>query len=293
MTQIWDSWGILTPVTVLHVDRNRVLQVKRINTDGYTAVQVAAGGRKRKTERKPDIARVGKYVSRSDWNEAGAKNTLKEYGMEIWEDGYTPEVTREFRVHEGIAEVVEEVRGSGGVLRLGAAQFVAGQKVDCSGITKGKGFQGVMKKHGFKGQPATHGVSKTHRHAGSTGQCQDPGRVFKGKKMAGRMGGERRTVKNLEVMGIDRGREVLYVKGQVPGPKGGWIEVRDSKKGAGLNEELVKGVNDVNGEEIYKGGNVPIVFERVKGVDGNGFEVRVEQKRKGLDPREEEIVEGL
>ena len=169
---------------------------------------------------------------------------------------------------------------------------MVGQKIDASGTTKGKGFQGVMKKHGFKGQPATHGVSKTHRHAGSTGQCQDPGRVFKGKKMAGRMGGERRTVQNLEVIAVDRGRELVYVKGQVPGPKGGWIEVRDSKKLNGLSGDLAKGVNEVNdGDDIYEGGEVPLVFKRVKGVDGSGREVWVKGKRKLEDPKQEEILD--
>ncbi|GMI12180.1 hypothetical protein TrRE_jg8553 [Triparma retinervis] len=292
-TQVWDEWGILQPVTVLHADRNRVLQVKRFGKEGYASVQVGAGGRKKKNERKPDVERVKGFMDRDKWN-AHAKRTLEEYGLEVWEDGFVPDIVREFRVHEGVAEVVEGMReeDEDNILRLGAGQFVVGQKIDASGTTKGKGFQGVMKKHGFKGQPATHGVSKTHRHAGSTGQCQDPGRVFKGKKMAGRMGGERRTVQNLEVIAVDRGRELVYVKGQVPGPKGGWIEVRDSKKLNGLSGDLAKGVNEVNdGDDIYEGGEVPLVFKRVKGVDGSGREVWVKGKRKLEDPKQEEILD--
>ena len=156
--------------------------------------------------------------------------------------------------------------------RLSSCQFVPGQKVDVRGISKGKGFQGVMKRHNFKGQPASHGVSKTHRHAGSTGQCQDPGRVFKGKKMAGRMGVDKKTVQMLEVVKIDRGRELIYVKGQVPGNKGNWVEIRDAKKGNGLSESLVKTVNDQLDDKVYPEDKVPFpIFQKVFGVDGCGM----------------------
>ena len=117
-TQVWDEWGILQPVTVLHADRNRVLQVKRFGKEGYASVQVGAGGRKKKNERKPDVERVKGFMDRDKWN-AHAKRTLEEYGLEVWEDGFVPDIVREFRVHEGVAEVVEGMREEDEVRKLG------------------------------------------------------------------------------------------------------------------------------------------------------------------------------
>lgn len=134
-----------------------------------------------------------------------------------------PYVIREFRVSDPACypEVGAQIH---------ARHFLPGQQVDIAGISKGKGFQGAMKRWGFAGMPATHGVSKSHRALGSTGQCQDPGRVFKGKKMAGRMGADRITVQNLRILKVDRGRNLLYIKGAIPGNKGAFVEIRDAVK---------------------------------------------------------------
>ena len=205
MTGMWDQWGQYMPITVLHVDSCQVVQVKIESTDGITALQLGAG------EAKP------KNVPPSLINHqrnAGIETPKRK----LWEFSVTPDA----------------------VLPVGttmhAAHFVPGQYVDVSGISRSKGWQGPMKRWGFKGQAASHGVSKTHRAHGSTGQCQDPGRVFKGKKMAGRMGGERTTVQNCWLYKIDTERQLLYVKGQVPGPTGQWVRVTDAKKKPGFDK---------------------------------------------------------
>mmetsp|Transcript_16233 Transcript_16233/g.32397 ORF Transcript_16233/g.32397 Transcript_16233/m.32397 type:complete len:361 (+) Transcript_16233:178-1260(+) len=262
MTHLWDQWGQLVPVTVLHVDRNRVLQTKTLERDGYDAVQVGAGGKKRKNEKKPEVGHVDSLLGRPEWSKK-ALSTLSEYSVTQTEDGYVPEIIREFRMHHHSPLPP----GS----RLSALQFVPGQKVDVSGTTKGKGFQGGMKRHGFGGMPATHGVSKVHRAIGSSGQCQTPGKVWKGKKMAGRMGGDRQTTQMLQVVKVDRGLDLLYVKGAVPGSKGNWVLVSDAKKGSGLSPDLCRMVNEEAGEEVYPGGAVPYpLYEREEGVDGSG-----------------------
>ncbi|GMH91207.1 hypothetical protein TrVE_jg2561 [Triparma verrucosa] len=277
MTQLWDSWGVLTPCTILHVDRNRILQQKTPKNEGYTAVQVAAGGKKVKKYTKADITRVGGFVDRDEWRGKALK-TLEEYEVEQYEDGYVPEETHEFRLHTSTSIAPST--------RLSSLQFVPGQLVDVRGKTRGKGFQGGIKRHNFSGMPATHGASKVHRAIGSTGQCQDPGKVWKGKKMPGRMGGEFRTVQMLEVVKVDRGRELIYVKGQVPGARGNWVKVSDAKKGNMLCKELVEKVNEEAGEEIYPGGEVPYpIFERVEGKDGSGLKGMEVWKPKGdVDP---------
>jgi large subunit ribosomal protein L3 len=122
-----------------------------------------------------------------------------------------------------------------------ARHFVPGQNVDVTGTSKGKGFQGAMKRHGFAGMPASHGTSLSHRALGSTGNCQDPGKVFKGKKMAGRMGTDRVTTQNLRVVKIDRGRDLIYVAGAVPGNKGGFVEIKDAVKNPLWRTEKVTG----------------------------------------------------
>lgn len=202
MMPVWDEWGERHPCTVLYLDTNIVLGHKTLDKHGYMAVQVAAGERKRKN--------VGKCVM----GQYSSVETLQEA---------PPYVVKEFRVtHESLLLPI----GS----RIHARHFVPGQNIDAAGITKGKGFQGAMKLHGFSGMPASHGTSKSHRSLGSTGQCQDPGKVFKGKKMAGRMGQDRRTVQNLRVVKVDRGRDVLFVKGAIPGNKGCFVEIRDAVK---------------------------------------------------------------
>lgn len=205
MMPIFDDWGVRHAVTVLQLDECEVVQVKKLDTDGYTSMQVGVGERKTKNVNKPLTHHFQK---------AGVKPKRK---------------LMEFRVTEGALLPVG--------FQLRAQHFVPGQRVDTCGISKGKGFQGAMKRWGFAGQGASHGVSKTHRHIGSTGQCQDPGRVFKGKKMPGRMGADRVTVQNLKVLKIDPVRELLYVKGHVPGQNGGYIRVTDAVRGPAFPED--------------------------------------------------------
>ena len=202
MMPVWDDWGVRHGCTVLWLDRNIVLGHKTMDKHGYMAVQVAAGERKAKNVGK---CILGQYQS---------DDTLKES---------PPYLVREFRVtdEEHLLPLQSEIL---------ARHFVPGQNVDVTGISKGKGFQGAMKRHNFSGMPATHGTSLSHRALGSTGQCQDPGRVFKGKKMAGRMGSDRVTLQNLRIVKIDRGKNLIYVDGSVPGQKGSFVEIRDAVK---------------------------------------------------------------
>ncbi|GMH62810.1 hypothetical protein TL16_g06153 [Triparma laevis f. inornata] len=277
MTQLWDSWGVLTPCTILHVDRNRTLQQKTPEKDGYTSVQIGAGGKKVKNYTKSDLSRVSGFIDRAEWS-SKALSTLSDYDITQHEDGYVPETILEFRLHAN-----QHLPSN---TRLSAAQFVPGQLVDVRGKTRGKGFQGGIKRHNFSGMPATHGASKVHRAIGSTGQCQDPGKVWKGKKMPGQMGQVMRTTEMLEVVKVDRGRDLIFVKGQVPGSRGNWVKVSDAKKGNRLSKELVKAVNEEAGEEIYPNGEVPYpVFERVEGKDGSGIAGLEVWKPKGnVDP---------
>lgn len=198
MTRIFNEDGSATPVTVLHVDQNRVVATRTTETDGYTAVQVGAGVAKVKNTTKP---------LRGHFAKAKVEPARK---------------LAEFRVEEdGLIEPGTE---------LSASHFVAGQKVDVIGTSIGKGFAGGMKRHGFGGLRASHGVSISHRSHGSTGNAQNPGRVFKGKKMAGHMGNERVTVQNLEVVSVDVERDLVLVKGAVPGHKEAWVYIKDAVK---------------------------------------------------------------
>lgn len=199
MMPVLDRWGKKYPCTVLQLDECCVVQVKVEETDGYNALQLGVGDVKAK---RLGISRLGQF------SKAGVspKRRLQEFRV-------TPDC---------LIPVGTTIR---------AQHFVAGQLVDVCGITRGKGFQGVMKKWGFGGGRATHGNSLSHRTVGSTGQRQDPGRVFKGKKMPGRMGSERVTVQNQKVIKIDPARELLYVQGAVPGSAGGFVRVTDAVKG--------------------------------------------------------------
>ncbi len=198
MTRVFGVDGSHIPVTVLHVDTCEVVAVRTREKDGYTAVQLGAGRRKAKNVTKP---------MRGHFAKAGVEPKAK---------------LAEFRVSEDALLPVGA--------RLHVGHFVAGQYVDVTGITKGRGFAGPIKRWGFGGLRASHGVSLAHRSHGSTGQRQDPGKVFKGKKMAGHYGHERVTVQNLEVFGVDPERGLILVKGAVPGPNGGWVLVRDAVK---------------------------------------------------------------
>ena len=203
MMPVWDEvWGVRHAATVLWLDRNIVLGHKTVEKHGYSAICVAAGERKAKNVGKPVL---GQYKDVPQLAES------------------PPYTVREFRItdEDNLLPLHSTIH---------ARHFVPGQNIDVSGISKGKGFQGAMKRHGFAGMPASHGTSLSHRALGSTGQCQDPGKVFKGKKMAGRMGTDRVTVQNLQILKIDRGRNLIYVKGHVPGQKGNFVEIRDAVK---------------------------------------------------------------
>lgn len=200
MTRIFTEDGVSIPVTVVEVQPNRVAQVKTTETDGYNAIQVTTGSRK--------ASRVSKAMA-GHFAKAGV-----EAGSGLWE----------FRL-EGSEDAAYEL-GSELTVNL----FEAGQKVDVTGKTIGKGFAGAIKRHNFSMQDATHGNSLSHRAPGSIGQCQTPGRVFKGKKMAGHMGDKQRTVQMLELVRVDAERGLLLIKGSVPGAKGSDVIVRPAIK---------------------------------------------------------------
>jgi len=198
MTRLFQEDGRHVPVTVLSLDNVQVVGRRETERDGYTAVQLGAGSAKAKNLSKPERGHFGKA-------EVEPKAKLVE-----------------FRVAEdALLDVGAE---------LTADHFVAGQLVDVQGVTQGKGFAGAMKRWGFKGLRATHGVSVSHRSHGSTGNRQDPGRVFKNKKMAGHMGARNRTQQNLEVVRTDVTRGLIFVRGSVPGHKGSWLLIKDSVK---------------------------------------------------------------
>lgn len=200
MTRLFLEDGKQIPVTVLQMDNVQVVAQRTSEKDGYSAVQLGAGTAKAKNVSKP---MRGHY--------AAAKVEPKRK-------------LTEFRVApENMIEVGEEIT---------ADHYFTGQYVDVSGTSIGKGFAGAMKRHNFSGLRATHGVSVSHRSHGSTGQCQDPGKVFKGKKMAGHMGAARVTTQNLQVMKTDADRGLIMVKGAVPGSKGGWVTIKDAVKKA-------------------------------------------------------------
>jgi len=200
MTRVFSELGESIPVTVVIVELNRVTRLKTHETDGYRAVQLTAGAKKLSRVSKPQAGHLAKYGV--------------EAGEGLWE----------FRLDDG----------EGGDLApgqvLGVAEFEVGQKVDATGTSIGKGYSGVVKRHNFRTQDASHGNSLAHRAPGSIGQNQTPGRVFKGKRMAGHMGNARRTVQNLEIVRVDETRNSLLIKGSVPGPKGGRIIVRPAAK---------------------------------------------------------------
>ena len=196
MTRVFTDEGVSVPVTVLHVDSNRVTQLKEQERDGYRAVQVSYGNKK--------PSRVNKAIT-------------GHYSKASVESG---EGLCEFRLDA--AEEVELVLGA----EVKADIFEEGQFVQVSGISKGKGFAGTIKRHNFRGQDNSHGNSISHRVPGSTGQCQTPGRVFKGKKMSGHMGNVQVSTKNLTVVKVDSERDLLLIKGAVPGSKGGRVIVK-------------------------------------------------------------------
>ena len=198
MTQIWDDENRVVPVTVIEAGPCRVVQLKTPERDGYSAVQLAFGATKESRLTKPELGHLKK----------AAATPVKHLA--------------ELRVDDISVYEVGQV--------INADVFAAGELVDVTGIGKGKGFSGAMQRHNFKGQGASHGNHKKHRAPGSIGACATPARVFKGTRMAGRMGAEKVTTLNLKVVSTDAEKNLLLVKGAVPGPKGGLVVIRDAVK---------------------------------------------------------------
>ena len=198
MTRLFLEDGKQVPVTVLQLDKVQVVAQRTTEKDGYTAVQLGAGTAKAKNT---TAAQRGHFAKAS----VEPKRKIAEFRV-------TPDC---------LIDVGAEIT---------ADHYLAGQFVDIAGTSSGKGFQGAMKRHNFSGLRASHGVSVSHRSHGSTGQCQDPGKVFKGKKMAGHMGAVRTTTQNLQVVRTDATRGLIMIKGAVPGHKGGWVTVKDAVK---------------------------------------------------------------
>jgi len=203
MSRIFDEDGRSTPVTIVQVQPNRVTQVKTVDKDGYAALQITTGNRRPSRVIKP---MAGHYAK------AGV-----EPGVGLWEFRLNPEQAAEYQL------------GS----ELNVSLFEAGAKVDVQGTTIGKGFAGVMKRHGFGGGRDSHGNSKAHRKAGSIGQNQDPGRVFPGKKMAGQMGSAHQSQQALEVAAVDAERNLILIRGSIPGARGSDVVIKPSVKSTG------------------------------------------------------------
>ena len=195
MTQIISSDGIVTPVTILHADPSTVTQIKTVASDGYNAVQLGYGQ---------------------------GKNLSKSVSGHVKAAGVTPKVLREFRFDDVEAYNVGDV--------VKADVFTQGEKVDVTGISKGKGYAGVIKRWNFRRLKESHGSGPVVRHGGSIGACSDPSRVFKGTKMAGHLGCERVTVQNLEIVKLDVENNLIAVKGAIPGANGGTVEIKQSVK---------------------------------------------------------------
>jgi large subunit ribosomal protein L3 len=200
MTRIFNDTGESQPVTVLDVSDNYVTQIKRLETDGYAAIQLSFGKRRASRINKP---------SAGHYSKAGVE---------------AGRLLKEFRVPD------EQIGDLSSGAKIGLEIFSVGQKIDVAGVTIGKGYSGAIKRHNFSSNRASHGNSKAHNLPGSIGMCQDPGRVFPGKRMSGRMGGVRCTTQNLEILKIDETRNLLLVKGSIPGSKGSDVLIHPSVK---------------------------------------------------------------
>lgn len=200
MTQLWDEAGRLVPITVVHVGTNVVTQIRTAETDGYSAVQLGSGDVKSKNVTKP---------MQGHFDKAGVQP------------------------RKALAEIRTSDAGEYALgQEINADVFESGQAIDVIGTSKGKGFAGVMKRHGFQGVSASHGAHRNHRKPGSIGACATPSRVFRGTRMAGRMGQDRVTVQNLSIHAVDAEKGILLVSGPVPGAKGATVVVRTAVKGA-------------------------------------------------------------
>jgi large subunit ribosomal protein L3 len=216
MTQLFDESGNVVPVTVIEAGPCHVLQVRTKDRDGYEAVQVGFGDMPRRLASRSVRGHVAKLDSKR------SKARVKAGGEPLSKAGCEPQrFIREFR---GAADGVEVGQ------KLDVTQFAEVKRVDVIGTTKGRGTAGVMVRHNFSGQRATHGVKKVHRHAGSIGQSQFPGHVPKGRRMAGRYGNERSTMRNIMVVGVDAEKNLLLVRGAVPGPRGGYVVIKETNK---------------------------------------------------------------
>ena len=200
MTQLWDADNQVVPVTVIAAATNVVTQVRQPEVDGYNAIQVGFGEIEARKVNSPEAGHFAKA-------------------------GVTP---RRHLVELRTADAADYELGP----EISADVFEAGQRVDATGTTKGKGFAGVMKRHGFAGVSSSHGAHRNHRKPGSIGGCATPGRVFRGMRMAGRMGGVRQTTQNLQIHAVDAEKGLLLIKGAVPGPRGGIVLIRTAAKGA-------------------------------------------------------------
>ena len=254
MTRLFQEDGRHVPVTVLALEDCQVVSHRTQETDGYFAVQLGAGEAKQKNVAKPQREHFGKAG-------VGLKKRVAEFRVDN---------------EEGLPPVGATIS---------ADHFVAGQKVDITGHTQGKGFAGAMKRWGFGGMRATHGVSISHRAHGSTGNRQDPGRVFKGKKMAGHMGDRQRTQQNLEIVRTDADRGLLFVKGSVPGAKNGWLLVRDAVKVAAPAELPFPGVMRRNEDQFASEEAKPGLVESAAEHEV-GTEVSAEQQEELLKAQE-------
>ncbi len=219
MTRVFKEAGASIPVTVIHAQPNRVCQIKLKKKDGYDAVQLAAG------EQKPQ--RLSKAL-RGHYAKARVA---------------TGRSLVELRI------TTEQAQAISSITQLDVSQFVEGQKVDLIGKSKGRGFSGAIKRWNFSSQDASHGNSISHRHLGSTGQCQFPGKVWKGKKMAGQYGNKRSTIMRLEVVAIDEEKDLLLVKGAVPGPEGRQVIIRPSHKETPVERERVEELRQVKAQQ--------------------------------------------
>ena len=246
MTRIFDNSGNSFPVTVLKLEENQVVKVLDRNKNGYFAIQVGTGKVKTKN--------IGKAI-RGHF----AKSNVE-----------PKKILKEFRVDENM--LIEE----GKIFSIN--HFIVGQKIDVSGVSHGKGFSGGMKRHNFAGLEATHGVSISHRSHGSTGNSQDPGRVWKGKKMAGQYGNVNKTIQNLTVLDINEVDDLLYVKGSVPGPKNTYLTVRDAVKST-LPEGALKpaGLKDNKKQETNTSEKKDIVQDAETSIKSENVEVKDEQ----------------
>jgi len=253
MTRFLSDDGSASPVSVIKIEPNRIVQTKTIDTDGYNAVQVTIG---KKTNKKGE-AKVNRFSRALKGHYAKAS---QEIGSGLWE----------MRVDD--AELSD-------LSTLDVSFFGAGHFVNVTGQSKGKGFQGGVKRHNFSMQDATHGNSLSHRALGSTGQCQTPGRVFKGKKMAGQMGNMQVTEECLEVLRVDNERNLLLVKGAIPGSKNSFVKVFLSEKKNSINEQISKQLSESKVEEVIETEAVETEAVETEAVETEAVETEDEETK--------------